>query len=707
MGTTKVTGRIAILGNPNSGKSSLFNALTGLNQKIGNYPGVTVDKKTGFLVRGDQRLELIDFPGTYSLYPNSSDEKIVVESITQVSAAQYPEALVYVASAMELEKHFLLATQLKELGLPMLFCISMLDISEKKGIRYDVSKLSAYLECEVMLVSSLTGENIELLEDKLLKLIDEGRPPKWKYGYQFTDEESLMSARTGELTDIKSDYINLLLAHHVAWIGHLDEDMKKRILQLREKVHFNSTKMQIRETLYRFDDFVPVIQGAVTYSGKRKQSLTERLDEIVTHRLWGPVIFFLIMMLVFQAIFSWSEWPMSLIESSFAFAEGFVHRNLPPGWFNDLLSNGVIAGLGGIMVFIPQIAILFLLISILEEVGYMARAVFMFDRIMQRFGLNGRSIVALISGGACAIPAIMSTRTISNWKERLITILVTPLISCSARIPVYTILIAFAVPKTYIGGIFNSQAIAFMGLYVLGIMAALLSAWVFKQIIKNRELSYLMIELPHYRKPIAKNVLVNVNQKVWTFITEAGKVILIISIILWFLASYGPAADMKRAEEVALLQASENGYTEPETDDLIASLKLEASYAGNMGKWIEPVIKPLGFDWKIGIALITSFAAREVFVGTMATIYSVGSTEDELTLRQKMATEINPDTGGIRYDMATAVSLLLFYVFALQCMSTLAITKRETKSWKWPLVQFVFMGALAYLSSFGAYQLLS
>ncbi len=704
--TDQKTCKIALLGNPNSGKTSLFNALTGLRQKIGNYPGVTVDKKTGYLKRNGSQLEIIDFPGTYSVYPNSTDERIVIETITNPKGDTFPDVLVYVASAMELEKHFLLATQLKELGLPMLFCITMQDISERKGVGYRTEVLSEYLECKVVVVSALTGSNLKKLEDLLFEIACAKSPGKWKYKYEMSEDETRIARIVSEISGINNLYANLLIAHHFTWLNHLDETMRNQIGKVVRDQGFESTKYQIRETLDRFNHFSPWINKALTQERGARKSFTERIDSVITHKVFGPFLFFLIMMLVFHAIFSWSEWPMGWIEQFFAWSEAWVQNTLPPGWLNDLISNGIIAGLGGIMVFIPQIAILFLLISLLEEIGYMSRAVFMFDNVMQRFGLNGRSIVALISGGACAIPAIMSTRTISNWKERLITILVTPLISCSARIPVYTILIAFAVPKFMVWGIFNSQALAFMGLYVLGILAALFSAMVFSVLIKSKDRSFLMIELPHYRKPTMKNVIVNVKEKVWTFVSEAGKIILIISVILWFLASFGPAGEMQNAAELTTAESIERNLSDQETQDLLAAKRLEASYAGKLGKWFEPAIKPLGFDWKMGIALITSFAAREVFVGTMATIYSVGSSDDEMTLREKMAAEINADTGGPRYDIATALSLLVFYVFALQCMSTMAITKRETKTWKWPIVQFTFMGLMAYLSSLAVYQIL-
>ena len=411
------------------------------------------------------------------------------------------------------------------------------------------------------------------------------------------------------------------------------------------------------------------------------------------------------MALVFQAIYAWATYPMDLIEGFFGTIGSFIQTTLPEGWFSSLLTDGLLAGLGGVFVFIPQIAILFFLISILEEIGYMARAAFLFDRVMQVFGLNGRSIVALISGGACAIPAIMSTRTISNWKERLITIMVTPLISCSARIPVYTVLIGFVVPAQTVWGFFNLQGLAFMALYILGIIAALLSALVFKLILKTNESSYLMLEMPTYRRPVFRNVFLTVWEKVKTFVLEAGKVILILSLVLWVLSSYGMPEQMAAAETEATSIAEQQQLSTEAAADVLAAKKLEASFAGQLGQLIEPVIEPLGFDWKIGIALLTSFAAREVFVGTMATIYSIGSTDDEFAIRDKMAQEVNPVTGAPVYNMATSLSLLLFYVFAMQCLSTLAVVRRETKSWKWPIIQFVFMTALAYFSSLAVYQI--
>ncbi len=708
MTNNKSSYKVALIGNPNSGKSSLFNLLTGLNQKISNYPGVTVDKKTGAIVLSSGDLvEIIDFPGIYSLYPNSSDEKIVVETLTNPADPNYPDAIIYVAASRELEKHFLLASQIRELKIPMLFCMTMSDLNEREGIRYDLTKLSGYLSAPVIEVSSLKGINIDGLKYKLIELIRADKDDLYKNDYPLTRLEKDICEKVQQLHGGDNVYQNLLIAHHHSWLSHLTAADRIQMSSYIDNLGFNSTRAQIHETLGRYNSFTPVIEKAAIRSKKDRRSLTEKLDNIITHRIFGPLIFFGIMFFIFQAIFAWAEAPMDWIEAGFASLGSWVQNVLPGGWFTDLLTDGVLAGLGGIMVFIPQITILFLLITALEEVGYMSRAVFMFDSVMQRFGLNGRSIVALISSGACAIPAIMSTRTIANWKERLITILVTPLISCSARIPVYTVLIGFVVPNQIVGKFFNLQGLAFMGLYILSIVAALFSAWVFKKILRSDERSFLMIELPQYKQPLLKNVIFTVKEKVQTFIVEAGKVILLISIILWFLASYGPPGAMGEAVSAAQESATIQELDEPKTEDFIASAKLEASYAGILGKLIEPAIKPLGFDWKIGIALITSFAAREVFVGTMATIYSVGSSDDEMTVRERMAQERNPFTGGPRYDVPTALSLLLFYVFAMQCMSTLAITKRETKSWKWPIVQLSFMSVLAYVSSLIAYQWLS
>ena len=698
---------VALIGNPNSGKSSLFNILTGLRQQVGNFPGVTVDKKIGTTNLGNNHYaEVIDLPGTYSLYPNSTDERIVTEILTNPSNPNYPDIIIYVLDVMNMETHLLLATQLIDLKIPLILALNMSDIAEKNGLKYDEAFLEAKLGVKVIPISCKDETNIDILKATAAEKLNNSGSSDTQSFYSFSKIERRTIDALKPFLKEENDYRTLLIAHHYSWLKHQSAAARINIKNIVDQEHFESIKAQIGETMGRFSRFTPFLQKMQRSNSLRSESITDRIDDIITNRIFGPIIFFGIMLLVFQIIFSWSEYPMTWIEEAFAWGERIVKDTLPDSWFTRLLSEGIIAGLGGIMVFIPQITFLFLLVSMLEEIGYMSRAVFMFDRVLQKFGLNGRSIVALVSSGACAIPAIMSTRTISNWRERLITIMVTPLISCSARIPVYTVLIGFVVPVGSFWG-FNQQGLAFMGLYLLSIIAALVSAFVFNLVLKREEESYLMMELPIYKAPMWRNIFYNVKEKVGTFIIEAGKVIFVISIILWFLASYGPPKKMQSATLEANVVAIDRELDEHETEQLLASLKIENSYAGHLGKFIEPVIRPLGFDWKMGIALITSFAAREVFVGTMATIYSVGGTDDEGTVRERMAAEINPKTGLPVYGFATSFSLLIFYVFAMQCMSTLAVTKRETKSWKWPIVQFSYMSLLAYLGSLLVYQLLA
>lgn len=676
-----------------------------MRQKVANFPGVTVEKKTAELRLPDgEAVLLVDFPGAYSLYPSSDDERVVLNVLANPSDEDYPDAVVYVADVTNLEKHLLLLTQIKDLGLPCLLALNMADMAEEEGMAVDENGLSKSLGVPVLLVSGRQGTNIEQIRSSLRALL---RPGTGDAGfYRIAERERPTVNQVQGLLGIANPYLALLTAHHYKRLPFLSKDQQQAVGKIVAAGNFDDIRFQIAETMRRYEQFTPVLRANIKKT-PATVTLTDRLDAVLTHPIFAPILFFVVMLLVFQAIFSWAEYPMNGIESGVAWAGESLKAVLPAGWFADLLTEGVIAGLGGILVFVPQIAILFFLITILEEVGYLARAVFIFDKPMQQFGLNGRSVVSLMSGGACAIPAIMSARTIGNWKERLITILVTPMISCSARIPVYTVLIGFVVPKQQVLGIFNTQGLAFMGLYLLGIMAAMGSAWVFKKILNNEEPSWLMLQLPPYRLPSWRNVWQVIVEKVSAFVVEAGKVIMVISIVLWFLATYGPPAKMEAAEKAALAQAAELRLDSAATKDLTAALKIEASYAGHIGKAIEPAIRPLGFDWKIGIALVTSFAAREVFVATMATIYSIGSNSDEETIHGRLAEARHPATGERVYTAATSLSLLVFYVFAMQCMSTIAVVRRETGGWKWPTIQFAYMSALAYLGSLLAYQLLS
>ncbi len=702
--------RVGLLGNPNSGKSSLFNQLTGLRQKVGNFPGVTVDKKVGTsTLTNGETVTIIDFPGTYSLHPNSQDERVVLNVVANPKDENYPDAVIYVADVMNLEKHLLLFTQLRDLNFPVILALSMCDIAEKEHLDFNSEILRTSFQCPVVEISSRTGKGIEELKNHIA---DFKTTPtlfqKKKPFYTLSKHELELTQIIQQTYPLDNHYQALLWAHHHDYLPYLSESDKTNLHGIVESANYHSLRGQINETMQRFDKFTPIVNRSIidARATQQPETITDKIDRFVIHPISGPIIFFALMLIIFQAIFTWSGIPMDWIDAGFSALNEGVKNIMPDTWFRGLVTDGLIAGLGGVLIFIPQIAILFFLIAILEEIGYMARAVFMFDRIMQKFGLNGRSIVALISGTACAIPAVMSTRTISNWKERMITIMVTPLISCSARIPVYIVLIGFVVPETRILGIFNIQALVFMGLYLLGIVAALGSAYIFNKILKTNEQSFLMIHLPNYRTPEFKNIGLIVWEKVRAFTVEAGKIILVISIVLWFLASYGPSVTMQNAKNEALTMAKVQRLNDTQTQDLLASKSIEASYAGHLGKFIEPAIRPLGFDWKIGIALITSFAAREVFVGTMATIYSIGSIDDELSVRAKMGKEKRAN-GKPVYDFATALSLLLFYVFAMQCMSTLAVVKRETNSWKWSIIQFLYMSALAYCSSLAVYQILT
>lgn len=699
--------KIGLVGNPNSGKSSIFNYLTGLNQHVSNFPGVTVDKKVGeYVINASTSVDIIDLPGTYSTFPNSLEEKIVINILTNKANKDFPDIIMYVADVTQLEKHLLFASQLNDLGIPMIFVLNMIDLIGDHQQDINKAPIENYLQCPVVPISLRNNIKLDLLKEELSNAILRLSESHQKMSHYVPDKSlSHIISKIQNKINTSGPYHAKLIAHHFNWLDYLNDHEKNEVKKVIHESNFENLKSQVDEVMHRYEKNTQIAINTLKRKKEIKATFTDKIDRWLTHRFLGPFIFFLIMVFVFQAIYSWATYPMDKIEEGFALMGDGLGNILPESWFTNLLIHGLLPGLAGVLVFVPQIAILFLLITILEESGYMSRVVYMFDGLLQKFGMNGRSMVSLISSGACAIPAIMSTRTISNPKERLITILVSPLISCSARLPVYAVLIGFVVPSETILGFLNLQGLVFMGLYLLGIIAALLSGLVFKAFIKSDSSSFLMIELPTYKPPVLTNILFTVKEKVLSFITGAGQIIVIISIILYVLASFGPGENFKNAETRATTLAEAQGLDQQAKENLIASLKLESSYIGIAGKLIEPLISPMGFDWKIGIALITSFAAREVFVGTMATIYSLSSDSDEMTIRQKMATEIRPGTGNKLYDVKTSLALLVFYVFAMQCMSTLAITKRETNTWKWPIIQFLFMSVLAYLGAFLTYRL--
>lgn len=691
---------VALIGNPNTGKTSVFNSLTGLNQKVGNYPGITVEKKEGIckLPRG-VKAHIIDLPGTYSLNASSFDENVVIELLLNKNDKDFPDVAVVVTDVENLKRNLLLFTQIKDLQIPTVLVINMSDRMKRKGISIDIDILEAELKTKIALVS--TRKNIGI--NNLKELI---------YDYKSLSTEGCLDTSTIDIAyfeSLRKTFPNQNL--YKLWVvisqdanfGKIERNQfDVADFQVKSKIELKV--LQQKETIKRYQFINSVLKKGLTIDTSKATDLRYKADRILTHKVFGYVIFFVILLTIFQAIYDWATVPMDFIDESFASLSEWVQNTLPPGVFTDLLSEGIIAGIGGIVIFIPQIAFLFLFISILEESGYMSRVVFLMDRVMRRFGLSGKSVVPLISGTACAIPAIMATRNIESWKERLITILVTPFMTCSARLPVYLIIIALVIPQGRFIGL-NYQALTLMLLYFLGFAMAIISAYALHKILKIKHKSFFVVEMPNYKMPLPKNVALTVLEKTKAFVFEAGKIILAISIILWVLASYGPNEQFNDAETI--VQTEFPNVDEDEIDQKVAAHKLEHSYIGYVGKAIEPVIRPLGYDWKIGIGIATSFAAREVFIGTLATIYSVGSSDadEESTIKKRMAAEVNSD-GTKVFNFATGISLLLFYAFAMQCMSTLAIVKRETNSWKWPMFQLAGMTIIAYIISLIAYQLL-
>ena len=653
--------QIALLGNPNTGKSSIFNLLTGLRQHVGNFPGVTVDKKTGTLTVDSIHHSLIDFPGTYSLYPHSKDEEVVYDILSNSTHSEYPALAIVVVDASNLRRNLFLFSQVYDLGIPTIMVLNMTDVAFKKGIALNLDELQkAFPATEIV----STNARIGLGKERILEAVRHKERGENGQQLPFLQNAFLADKQNVQQQITEADQRYLLID------------------QLIQKVELERTV-------------------------KAVDSTSNKLDKLLVHPIFGYLIFAAVLLVIFQFIFSFASIPMDFIDGLFGDFSGWISTTMPAGVLNDLISEGIIPGIGGVVIFIPQIALLFFFIALLEESGYLARVVFIMDRLMRPFGLNGKSVVPLMSSVACAIPGVMATRTISDWKERMITILVAPLMSCSARIPVYTLLIALVIPNEKVAGIFNLQGLVLFALYSLGIVAALVIAIILKLLIKTKEKGFLLLELPSYKWPRWGNVGITVLEKVRVFVVDAGKIILAISIVLWALASYGPSDRMENASKRAHKIANELHLDKTATNDLIASAKLENSYIGIMGKGIEPVIQPLGYDWKIGISLITSFAAREVFVGSLATIYAVHDDgEENKPLIDKLRNEKSAD-GKLVYNLASGLSLMVFYVFAMQCMATLAVVKRETKSWKWPLIQIAFMGILAYLGAMSTYIIFS
>ena len=698
---------IALVGNPNSGKSSLFNCLTGLNQKVGNFPGVTVDKKSGSTqLSADSAATVIDLPGTYSLYPKRMDEwvsyKVLLNQDNEIEA----DIIIAVADASNLKRNLLFCSQLIDLKKPLIIALTMMDLAKKKGINIDIPELERELGVPVVSVNPRKQKGVPQLK----KAIEQTAAQLYHIpARDFIDNKSLAEQPIEEVKKLFPHISDYAAIHYL--INHesfsLDATAQEKIETIERDQKFNPTRTQAEEIMQRYARIKHVMHQAVSEPDPLQKTLfTEKLDNILLHRRWGYIILLAVLFLLFQSVFWLAKFPMDWIDTGFTKLISFLSSQLPETWWSNLLTNGILAGLGGILVFIPQIMILFGLITLLEDTGYMARISFLTDRLMRSVGLNGKSVMPMISGFACAVPAIMSARNIENRKERLLTILITPLMSCSARLPVYTIITSLVIPKRYLLGFFSVQGLVMMGLYLLGVVMALVVSYIAKWFIKINERSFFILELPTYRSPRWNNVVHTMINKAKIFATDAGKVIMVISLILWALSSFGPSKKMNEAELVYEQQLKQPGADTATIKEQWQTAKLENSYAGILGKSIEPAITPLGYDWKIGIALITSFAAREVFVGTMATLFSVEDDKGNNTrLQDKMKEAVRPG-GQPLFTLASGISLMIFYAFAMQCMSTLAVVRRETQSWKWPLIQLIYMTTLAYLMSLLAYQLL-
>lgn len=672
---------LLLLGNPNTGKSSLFNKLTGLSQKVGNFPGVTVEKKEGVLnFKNNYFANVIDLPGAYSINSFSPEEEIVSNILLKKNEVS-PDAALIVSDIENLKHNLLLFTQVKDLGIPLYLVINMCDVMEKKGITLDIDNLEKGLKTKIFLVSTRNSSGIDDLLNEIPKILD-------------SDISTL----------VDNNYIDSKTLQKINRKNNSNSTYRDWLLEINNIPNVKDLKkIKHTEAIERYKFIKNKLNKTLIIDRNKAYDLRSKLDNIFLHPFWGTFIFISILALIFQTIFTWSSSPMEFIDEMFSYLSNYTKTILPEGVFTNLLAEGIIPGVGGVIIFIPQIALLFMFISILDETGYMSRVVFLFDKRLKKYGLSGKSIIPLISGVACAIPAVMSTRNIDDWKQRLITILVTPFMTCSARLPVYLILISIVIPNKKFF-IFNYQGLTLLGLYLLGVLMALISAFVFSKIIKSNFKNYVIIEMPNYKKPVLKNILFTVYSKTKSFVFEAGKIILSISIFLWVLASSGPGDNFKDAEKI-IMEKYDNKKNPNELDYEIQSYKLENSYIGTAGKILEPILTPLGYDWKIGIAIITSFAAREVFVGTLATIFSVGS-ENMDTIKEKMSYQRKPN-GQLLFNLPTGVSLMVFYAFALQCVSTIAIVKKETNTWKWPAIQFIFMTIIAYISAYIVYRSLS
>lgn len=669
---------ILLVGNPNVGKSTIFNLLCNKNQKTGNYAGVTVASHQGTYIHQGEEVEIVDLPGSYSIYPTSEDEAIFTKYL--IEEQEKYSGVIYIADALNLKRSLLLFQQIKDLGIPVLVVLNQMDLAEKRGLHIDSKKLETLIGNRILETNAKANIGIEEIRNAIsnneFSVSD-------KAFFDIPSENLGLVFKISRQINETNFYKVWTLIAADTYLGKL-ESVKTQLNQEDRKCMVPK-RLQVQETIRRYQQIDGYMSQIISKKPQFKELLTEKLDKVLVHPILGYLVFALILLMIFQSVFFIAEYPMNWIDGSFAWLSQFTKTHLPEGPINSLLSDGIIPGIGGIVIFAPQIGILLYFLYLLEDSGYMARVIFLMDRFLRPFGLNGKSIVPLVSGTACAIPAIMSTRNIENVKERLITILITPFMTCSARLPVYSIIIALIFSNETIWGI-QYKALALFAMYFLGFVTALISAFILKYFIKNKGKTFLVMDLPAYKMPLWTYDFKLVLGKVWEFITGAGKIILAVSVILWVLSYFGPK------DEKQLFQVQ-------------SEVKLENSYLSKIGRQMEPAIAPLGYDWKMGVGILSSFAAREVFVGTMSTLYSLDDEAEEQTVIEKMKADVKPN-GEKVFNFATGISILIFYAFAMQCISTIAVVYRETKSWKWTAIQLVFMSGLAYFVSMIAYQIL-
>ena len=669
--------QILLVGNPNVGKSTVFNALCNKKQKTGNYAGVTVSSHSGNYTYKNEEVEVVDLPGSYSIYPSSEDEAIFSKFLLE--GQKDFAGVVYILEALSLKRGLLLFQQIQDLGVPMILVVNQVDQAERRGINIDIDKLSEALNIKIIQTNAKEQFGIEAIKEAILgnDFAKTGKP-----SFEIPAEHKDFLNKVSAHNQFENDYKAWMSLSVGADLNNLDSATD--LITDFEAKSLVPKRLQVQEVVRRYQNIDKVLLNVISKKPQFKELLTEKLDKVLVHPFWGYVVFLFILLIIFQSVFFIAEYPMNWIDELFAWLSAFSGEHLPGGPINSLVSQGIIPGLGGIIIFAPQIGILLYFLYLLEDSGYMARVIFLMDRFLRPFGLNGKSIVPLVSGTACAIPAVISTRNIENFRERLLTILVTPFMTCSARLPVYSIIIGLIISDKTIFGI-QYKALVLLGMYLLGFIVALLSAAILKGFIKNKGKTYLVMDLPTYKKPLFGYDLKMVLGKVWEFITGAGKIIFIVSIIIWFLSYFGPKQT---------------------ADQFVATdVELDHSYLAKMGKAIEPAIAPLGYDWKMGVGILTSFVAREVFVGTMSTLYSLDDDAPEGKVIDKMRMDVKPN-GEKVFSFATGISVLLFYAFAMQCVSTIAVVYRETKSWKWTGLQVVMMTGLAYFVSLIAYQIL-